>query len=597
MLLEKIRDYIREKGIKMETGINLKDVVSYEEYLNEKGVADTEEERKLYSKFIIGIYPYILQIIRNKIGEQKYSEVLRKNDELKKHIFETLNLLNVMNYMEQLKLINDSLKWLFKDEIEIVDPRLITNINGKYYYDSEEVEVRWLPAIWPVGKKQIIVNIEDFHALQKERHHFAIRNEDLPFTFRDIVKDAYQKDASDIHIAYDSDNNYHVFFRIGAEIIEQPQFLLSKEKGDLLIKSIKIETSNFTKGKVFIDDPRKVWDARIEYENLVGTVGVDLRLAFIPDGLMRNQEVVARILHKQKIEGKTLLELGYYPNDAEVIERASKRIGGLFIISGITNSGKSTTLSTIVASLPKNKKIETIEDPIEYVIPNPNVVQHQIYEPPDESEKVSFNEYIKGFKRADPDIIMISEIRKNPELVSALIEGARAGQMIFSTIHINSAFDIYKSFYDLFQIEKETILQLILFSMNQILIPKLCQHCKIEDKEHLNKKRLLEIKNEIPFAVTDKLEAFLENNAKTYIRNEKGCQYCRNGYNGRVVVYEYFYPNVKFIDWLSSGEYNRYAIERKVYEMKLGKNKLEIFLKRLEDGITDVSDLTLRAII
>jgi len=595
-LIEKVREYAKLRGIKTEEKLQLTDIISYEEYLQAKGVEDSEKERKLYSALAQGIYPYVIQVIVEKIGRNKYYEALKKNQELNKHLFETLHILGILPYHEQVKLIEESLKWLFGDEIIAIDPSKITIIEGKFYYGGEEVEVKWIPSLL-ASKKQVIVSIEAYNALQRLKEEKANKvEEELPFTFEEVIREAYLKGASDVHVLYDADGYYHVFFRIDSFLFEEPKFLLDEEKGQRFIKKIKIEAAEYTKGKVYIDDLRKIWDARIEYENLVGTEGVDVRLVFIPDGKLRHQEVVARILRKQKIEKKTLEELGYYPEDAKVINKASKRMGGLFIISGITNSGKSTTLATIVASLPSYKKIETIEDPIEYVIPNPNVCQHQVYEPPDESEKVSFNEYVKGFKRADPDVIMISEIRKNPELVSALIEASKAGQTIFSTIHVNSAFEIYRAFTEMFGIEKATIISIILFSMNQMLVPKLCENCKVVDEKGENIRRLEEVKDELPFAVLKPLEDFLREKPKTYVA--KGCEKCKGtGYSGRTLIYEYFYPNVKFIEWLSQGDFNRYEIEKKVYELGIGKNKLDIFIRRLREGIIDVSDFTMKSIM
>lgn len=593
-IIDKVRRYAKARGIAVESQISLSEVISYDEYLKAKGVGDSEKEKRLYSALVQGIYPYVVQVIIERIGRQKYYDALKKAHEIQKHLFEALHLLGILPYYEQVKLIEESLKWLFGDEILAVDPSKIAIIEGKFYYDGEEVEVKWLPSLL-ANKKQIIVSIEDFNTLHRLRRERTTEVEvELPFTFEDVIREAYESGASDVHVIYDEDGYYHVFFRIDGFLIEQPKFLLDEERGEKFIRQIKIEASKYTKGKFSVDDLRKVFDARIEYENLVGTQGVDVRLVFIPDGRLQKQEVVARILRKQRIEGRTLLELGYYPEDAKVIERASKRLGGLFIISGITNSGKSTTLATIVASLPKYKKIETVEDPIEYVIPNPNVCQHQVYEPLDESEKVSFNEYVKAFKRADPDVIMISEIRKNPELVSALIEASRAGQTIFSTIHVNSAFEIYRAFEEMFGIDKRTIISLILFSMNQILVPKLCESCKVVD-EGENLRRLEELKDELPFAVLEPLERFLRERPKTY--RAKGCEKCKGtGYSGRVLIYEYFYPNVKFLEWLSQGDPSRYEIERKVYELGIGKNKLETFIRRLREGVIDVSDWTLKAI-
>lgn len=597
MLLGKIRRFVKERGIENENAVRLHGVVSYEEYLKEKGAEDAPEERVRYSKFLFGIYSYLLQVIKERLGEERYEEAIKKSGEFKKHLFEVVHVLGYLSYREQVELVVESLRWLFKDELLVVEVGKLKLVEGRFYYEGEEVELRWIPSLLAEnGKKQAIVSYGDYVALLRGET-LASRDVDLPFTFRDVIRDAYLRGASDVHVVYDADGFYHVLFRIEGVLVEEKRYLLSREQGEKFVKSIKIEASQYTKGKVFVDDPRKLWDGRIECEGIYGTERVDVRLVFIPDGLLQNQEVVGRLLRRQKVQGKTLWELGYYPEDAEVMERASRRLGGLFLISGITNSGKSTTLATLVAGLPQDKKIETIEDPIEYVLPSPNVCQHQVYEPLSEEEKVSFNEYIKGFKRGDPDVIVVSEIRKNPELVSALIEGARAGQTIFSTVHINSAFEIYKAFKDLFGIGKETTLSLILFSVNQMLIPKLCE-CKVLDEKGEGKRVLRRMKEEIPFAVLDPLEKFLSEDPPIYRRG--GCERCGGtGYSGRTLVYEYFYPTVKFIDWLSGieREPSRYEVERKVYELGIGKNRLEIFLRRLKEGIIDVSERTLRAII
>ena len=370
---------------------------------------------------------------------------------------------------------------------------------------------------------------------------------------------------------------------------------MNKRQGEEFVHKMAVRAGRDTMGKFNPENKVTAQDARIRYQDLRG-YSVDVRLAFIPNGKLEGVNVVARLLRSESITNAVdLTEKGYDEKSVSFINRAKRRRNGLFIVSGITGSGKSTLISSVISTLSSDLRIFTIEDPIEYKLSGSNVSQLQIYEPQEDKEqklKMGFLEYVKALKRADPDVVMIGEMRNDPELIAAVIEMSKAGQLIFSTVHIPSAFTIYDSLNQVFGIDLRTTIDIVLFSLNQTLTKRLCPHCRIEDREHLNRKRIKESMSEFPYVYKKPLEDFLQDDGVTWIRNEKGCDKCVNGFApGRVPIYEYFYPTAEMMEELHGkrDSINKTFVERYVCENGLGINKLSCYVERLKNGDVDTS--------
>lgn len=418
--------------------------------------------------------------------------------------------------------------------------------------------------------------------------------------FQAILKKAVQKGVSDIHII-PKENQYIVFFRKDGFFIEEKEFRIKLTEGDKFLTYLMRRAAEEVKGGQFNPDVRICYqDARIS----VPEIGqYDARLAFIPDGFsLRNLEVVIRLLPKRLEllkEGDVrvgLQKLGYLEEDIDVLTSILNKTRGIVVISGITNSGKSTLVSYLLSTI-KTKKIGTIEDPIEYKVKNENYVQHQLFLSPEERTSMDFVDYVKAFKRADYDIVYIGEWRNHKGLSEAIIEQAFAGQLIFTTLHIANSFQIFDALYHMYGVEYEKLKSVLLLSFNQVLLPKLCDKCK-EERKIIETSLYNEIIKRSDYSVSldpeskEKIKNFLQHHRKgeRLWKRGKGCSFCDGlGYKGRQVVYDYFVPTFDF--YMQLKNYDAFSVLTTAKQTTYVKTKLDVYLKLVLNGIFDIADI------
>ncbi len=554
------------------------------------------------------------------VEEVKGKEALNKAKEKRNEIgdndiFYILDQLGILLEEEIVSLIKSAFKNSIND-LQVVEIGDLVVKNGKVFYDNSEV----VPCILPkVGIKEKLVILKPSEYKQLEKNILNI-NEDntkkesdkkdivqknlqeniVTFDFETIVREAVAADASDIHIIYGADK-YTIHFRIDGDLVIQRRFLMRLEQGIKLIKEIQLIANKYTKGKFKADVLYKAQDARIEFKKY----NIDLRVSTMPDGTLSKNTVVMRILKKTSIDAIEckFSEYGYGAKFEEAAKNAARKRGGLFIASGITGSGKSTLISNIIRGIPENKRIYTIEDPIEYEISMNHVSQHAIFEPKsdskegDDDKKMGFAEYMKSIKRGDPNVIFLGEMRKEKELVETLVEGSEAGVLSFTTVHIRSAFNIFDALERVFGIPKQTSIDLILFSVNQTLVKKLCDDCKIKDVEDKNLDALEKLKkrDEIPYSHQKSLDDLLNDSSYLHNTYKKGnnphCKKCNGeGYQGRVPVYEWFRMTQTLREQLLGRDMKPFEIEKEVCLSGIGENKLDTFVNLVKKGEIDVSD-------
>lgn len=561
-----------------------------------------------------GEFLLIENLIKGIVGESAYAEAknIQKNNQ-QLNLFEIIGKnFDYLSTKTQKRLFVNLMKPYVSNAIVGYPEKITTrSIGGKqtFFYDGKPVVLDWYPKIGVTSQQVILTKseLDQKNSLKQEAEGNAHESKgtygDVPYSVHKIVEDACSQEASDIHII-PKETDYFVFFRIHGELVIQTKYMLTLERGRSLVYTIKnlAAGSTFT-GTFIAEDKREIKDARAELAETCG--GVDLRIVVIPtyDGGIQDEELVCRIIKKIGFEKKTLHEQGYFPEDAQKIEKAFLRRGGLFLTSGKTNSGK-TTFNAQLLMTDTTRKWETIEDPKEYSMTNKNICQHQTYRPK-EGTKVGFTELVTAFKRADPDGILIGEIRQDKELIEAVIEASKAGQMVLGTIHINNIFEIYDALKDAFGVDYYTAARLILYAHNQALVKRLCDNCKVIDKDKANYNALNIIKDELPYIVISELQSYLENPFKTYIASGKTsdgkvCEHCNGtGYSGRTPIYAYFYPTPTFMKWVMDNKPDFYAIEEKVCtgNEAIGVNKLQIFLKKLKAGQIDANPHSIRELM
>ena len=374
-----------------------------------------------------------------------------------------------------------------------------------------------------------------------------------------IIRHAVEARASDIHIEPFAQES-RIRYRIDG--ILHTSLTLPKSIHNSIIARIKVMA------KLKLDETRVPQDGRIRL--LVNGKEIDFRVSTLP--LANSEKVVMRILDQEK---------GVQTLDKIALRRIMDGIAktsGIFLVTGPTGSGKSTTLYALLNLLNKEGvNISTLEDPIEYEIKGLN--QSQV------RPKIgfSFANGLRSLLRQDPNIIMVGEVR-DEETAELSINAALTGHLVLSTLHTNDALGAVFRLLDM-KIERFLLSSTLRTLVAQRLARRLCENCKqevaptAEVKEtiiaELKKSPLNIVKDELPdlVAIDDPLA-----NYKIY--KAVGCPRCENtGYLGRISISEVIEINDQVRELIDSGDrsFNIEAIK-----------KIEDFLAIKQDGIIKV---------
>jgi type IV pilus assembly protein PilB len=314
-----------------------------------------------------------------------------------------------------------------------------------------------------------------------------------------IVAQAIQQGASDIHVNPE-EGDTRVLFRVDGVL--SPAATIKRKMASGVVSRIKIMA------ELDISERRVPQDGR--FGLTVDGRRVDIRVVTLP--LVAGEGVVLRILDKGSVvEG--LDALGMQPADQQRFDRAIKRPNGAVLVTGPTGSGKTTTLYAALAVLNDgDRSILTIEDPVEQRIPG--IKQMQIAP----KAGVTFDLGLRSMLRADPDVIMVGEIRDR-ETAHIAVEAALTGHLVLSTLHTRDAPSALGRLIDM-GIEPFLISSAVDCIVAQRLVRMLCKHCK----------RPMHLPDHV-------LEEYGLAGAEPY--DAVGCSRCGgSGYRGRVGLYE-----------------------------------------------------------
>lgn len=368
-----------------------------------------------------------------------------------------------------------------------------------------------------------------------------------------VLRHAIEGRASDIHIEPVGEQS-KVRYRIDG--ILHTTIVLPVYVHAALVSRIKVLAN------LKIDETRIPQDGRIRMK--IHNKDIDFRVSTLP--LMGQEKVVMRILDTPE-KAPTFSDLGFLGLAAKIIERNIKKPNGLFLLTGPTGSGKSTTLFTALSYLNKEEvNIETLEDPIEYSIPGVNQAQIR------PEVKFTFATGLRSLLRQDPDIIMVGEIRDN-ETAELAIHAGLTGHAVLTTLHTNSAVGAIPRLFDM-HVEPFLLSNTLNAVVAQRLVRKICDKCKIENK--LPADIEAEIKEQAKSIPVESIygKADLQN-IKFY--RGKGCSACGNtGYKGRLSIVEVMEVTKDLKDVISKG------FERKAVEEELHKQH---FITMEQDGI------------
>jgi type IV pilus assembly protein PilB len=319
-----------------------------------------------------------------------------------------------------------------------------------------------------------------------------------------IIQEAASLRASDIHIEPFADR-IRIRYRIDGVLVERdspPRRLLAP-----ILSRLKIMAS------IDIAEKRRPQDGRIKI-NLAGQ-HYDLRVSMLPT--TNGQSCVMRILDRKNIQ-VSVKDLGFAADDYGRFQQIIKRPNGIFLVTGPTGSGKTTTLYAALNELNRpDRKIITAEDPVEYYLPGINQVEvkHHI--------GLDFARIIRAMLRQAPNIILVGEIRDH-ETAEIAIQASLTGHFVFSTLHTNDAPSAITRLIDI-GVQPFLVASSVVAILAQRLVRVVCQKCKAPDT---------------PSAQEIKQAGLTPEQLKTatFMRGQ-GCGNCNHtGYRGRKGIFE-----------------------------------------------------------
>lgn len=317
-----------------------------------------------------------------------------------------------------------------------------------------------------------------------------------------LITRAVESRASDIHIEPFSDE-VKVRYRIDGVLSDVES--VPKRLQAAMVSRIKIMA------KLNIAERRLPQDGRIRL--LVGDREIDLRVSTIP--ILHGESIVMRILDKESIV-IDLDALGFMPDTLRDFNRLITKPNGIILVTGPTGSGKTTTLYGALDKINvPDKKIITVEDPIEYQLKGVNQIQVR------PAIGLSFTNTLRHIVRQDPDVVMIGEIR-DLETAEIAIQAALTGHLVFSTLHTNDAPSAITRLLDM-GVESFLLSSTVRGILAQRLVRIICLECKAEDT---SKDQAEELK---ALGVRDDVRLF----------RGRGCEACTyTGFRGRMGIFE-----------------------------------------------------------
>jgi type IV pilus assembly protein PilB len=320
-----------------------------------------------------------------------------------------------------------------------------------------------------------------------------------------IIDEAFHMRASDIHVEPMADR-IRVRYRVDGVCAERD--IIPKNMQASVITRLKILSG------MDISEKRLPQDGRIQRE--IDSKKIDFRVSALPG--YHGESIVLRILSPESIDiGIQALGLG--DEDYQRFMKIIKRPNGIFLVTGPTGSGKSTTLYSALKELNRpDKKIITAEDPVEYNVAGINQCQVK------EEIELTFAKILRSMLRQAPNVILVGEIR-DAEVADIAIQAALTGHLVFSTLHTNDAPSAIPRLIDM-GVKPFLVSSSIQAIMAQRLVRKICTSCKIID-EHPDPHylRLLNIKP--------------DDIRKYPLSKGRGCNKCNNtGYKGRIGIFE-----------------------------------------------------------
>ena len=361
-----------------------------------------------------------------------------------------------------------------------------------------------------------------------------------------LLLEAHKMRASDIHLE-PLEKRFRVRFRIDGVLHEMQN--PPKKLQSAIVSRLKIMT-----GSMSIAEKRVPQDGRIQAK--IGRKTIDLRVSTLPTN--HGESVVMRILDKSSLS-LGLPQLGFLSDDQAVLEQLLALPDGILLVTGPTGSGKTTTLYACLHYInTPDKKLITVEDPVEYQMSGINQVQVNT------DIGMTFPMALRSMLRQAPNIIMIGEIR-DLETASIAINASLTGHLVFSTLHTNDAPAAVARLVDI-GVQPFLVSSAVRAILAQRLVRGLCPKCKQPGELTEAECRALRI---------DRAQL-----AEASVMRPVGCEACRFlGYKGRVGIFEIFVIDDEV----------RFMVNDRASTLVLRKRARELGMRTLrEDGVRKV---------
>jgi len=374
-----------------------------------------------------------------------------------------------------------------------------------------------------------------------------VSEEDAPIIkyVHSVIKDALDSRASDIHME-PLEKKFRIRFRIDGKLREQQD--PPKRLQPSIISRTKLMAN------VSLAEKRVPLDGRINVK--VGEKSIDLRVSTLPT--VHGESIVMRILDKESLS-LGLPQLGFFSDDQTTFESVIGLPDGIFLVTGPTGSGKSTTLySALNVINTPDRKIITVEDPVEYEVAGINQVQVRT------EVGMTFSAALRSMLRQAPNIVMVGEIR-DLETAEIAINASLTGHMVFSTLHTNDAPSSVSRLIDM-GVKPFLVSASLRAALAQRLVRSICQNCKEPYTPSANELSILGVSEEQASSAT--------------FMHGTGCDKCGDsGFRGRKGVFEIFVVNQEIEEMI----YHNVSI------VELRKKSREMGMRTMrEDGFRKV---------
>ncbi len=370
-----------------------------------------------------------------------------------------------------------------------------------------------------------------------------------------VLKDAIELRASDVHLE-PFENELRIRYRIDGVLQDVPVPAQIKRFQPAIVARVKILSH------LNIAEKRLPQDGRIKVR--IDAAEVDIRVSIIP--MLHGEAVVMRLL-RQNASLRGARELGMAPRELACLQRVLQLPHGIVLVTGPTGSGKTSTLYTALQEInDSERKIVTIEDPIEYQLRGVNQIQVS------EKSGLTFARGLRSILRHDPDVILIGEIR-DQETAQIAVQASLTGHLVFSTLHTNDAPGAITRLVDM-GVEPYLVASSLEAVLAQRLVRLLCPHCKQPDTG--------------PAAAAFKTSLGLAGGITVY--KAVGCRECRQtGYHGRRAIFEWMDTNAEIRQLILQ---NASSDLLRAAAMRSGMRTLAEDGRRLvQDGLTTIDEI------